>query len=349
MPVFLKANLPLISIVIPSYNQGRYIERTILSVLRQNYPHKEIIVADGASTDETVNILKRYPEVIWFSEPDRGYADAVNKGLDRAKGEIIGIQSSDDYYNRGAFKRIVGAFFKNPHYGMVTGGHVTVDEDLNIVSQILIPNSLSLRRLIGMETGIFQDATFIRRHVLEDVGPLNIDLDFVADYDLWIRILSRYRAIAMGCPISFYLLHKDQRVQSQCQKFAEQYPRMIRAWMRSSHFPPEFKSDISWIEAAVALNQANWLNRMQLFAEAHEKLKEAEAVFPESRQWLSYKRLSRDFGLPASSISKSWRTRNYTFSGAMGMTRSYLERYKWKFLKIKRILQYRTLDAKWVY
>src|SRR3712207_4758529 len=103
---------PSLSIVIPSWNQGRFIERTLLSILRQDYPGSvQVIVSDGGSADETVDVLKRYEDrITWWSARDKGFVDAVTKGLAQVTGEIIAIQSSDDYYLPGAFRRMAEGF-----------------------------------------------------------------------------------------------------------------------------------------------------------------------------------------------------------------------------------------------
>lgn len=118
------SNFPSISIVIPSFNQGIYLERTILSIIHQEYPGKvEVIVSDGGSKDNTVNILKKYNEKItaWWSNPDKGFVDAVNKGISKATGEICAIQSSDDFYLKDAFKKIASTFKLNPDVSLVCG------------------------------------------------------------------------------------------------------------------------------------------------------------------------------------------------------------------------------------
>ncbi|MBF8255796.1 MAG: hypothetical protein HW375_703 [Anaerolineales bacterium] len=115
------ASLPLVSIVTPSYNQARYLETAIRSVLAQDYPRVEYIVMDGGSTDGSLEILQRYSEFfrIWSSEPDRGQADAINKGLRLARGEFVAWLNSDDAYLPGAVDEAVDALMRDPTLGMV--------------------------------------------------------------------------------------------------------------------------------------------------------------------------------------------------------------------------------------
>src|ERR1700680_5105962 len=103
-------NQPIVSVITPSFNQGGYIEQTIQSVLHQDYDPVEHIVIDGGSTDDTVDVLKRYPHLIWLSEKDLGQADALNKGLALARGDIIGWINSDDYYQHNIFHSVVNQF-----------------------------------------------------------------------------------------------------------------------------------------------------------------------------------------------------------------------------------------------
>src|SRR5260370_28877982 len=110
------ASFPRISIITPSFNQAEFVERTILSVLEQNYPNLEYIVVDGGSTDGSVDVIRRYQSRIayWVSEKDRGQAHAINKGLQRATGDIIGYLNSDDYYLEGALARVADCFSREP-------------------------------------------------------------------------------------------------------------------------------------------------------------------------------------------------------------------------------------------
>ena len=120
---------PLVTVVTPSFNQGRFIRETIESVLSQDYPNLEYMVIDGGSTDDTLSILKSYQDrFAWVSEPDRGQAHAINKGWRCAKGEILAWLNSDDIYQPGAIRTAVEYFIHNQQVGMVYGEAYHVDE-----------------------------------------------------------------------------------------------------------------------------------------------------------------------------------------------------------------------------
>ena len=118
-----KQTYPKISIVTPSFNQGKYIEQTIQSVLDQDYPNLEYIIIDGGSTDETVEIIKKYEHKIhyWVSEPDKGQTDGINKGFAKCTGEIFNWINSDDYYEPGTFYKLAKLFTEHPYVDVVCG------------------------------------------------------------------------------------------------------------------------------------------------------------------------------------------------------------------------------------
>ena len=128
--VFGKSKIMKISIITPSYNQAQFIERTILSVLNQDYKDIEYIIMDGGSTDGTVEILKKYSDhIIWKSEKDNGQSDAINKGLKMATGDIVAYLNSDDTYQPGAFKEVATFFEKNPDKKWVYGKCLIINEN----------------------------------------------------------------------------------------------------------------------------------------------------------------------------------------------------------------------------
>ena len=182
---------PVVSIITPSFNQGDFIEETIMSVLSQDYPNIEYIVIDGGSTDNTLDILQKYREhITWISEPDRGQADAVNKGFSSAKGQILGWLNSDDTLNSGALNEVVEHFLENPEVVMVYGDAYYISKDGETIGEYRTEN-FSLKRLADT-CFICQPTVFIRTDVFKDVGMFDTSLDTCMDYEYWIRIGRRF-------------------------------------------------------------------------------------------------------------------------------------------------------------
>ena len=182
--------VPRVSVIMPSYNQATYIERSILSVLNQNYPNLEFIIIDGGSTDGSVDIIRKYEEYLyyWVSEKDRGQTHAINKGLKVATGELMGFQNSDDIYMPKAFEQIAEAYAKHPSAGVIYGDFFHVDERDNILDeQVLIKACCWIQVFHGPQ--IHNQAAFWKRWVYEKVGPLNESLRFDMDYEYFCRIL----------------------------------------------------------------------------------------------------------------------------------------------------------------
>jgi len=186
---------PKISIVTPSFNQGRYIEQTILSVLNQNYPNLEYIIIDGGSTDETVDIIKKYEQrlTFWVSEPDKGQADAINKGFAKCTGDIFNWINSDDYYEEGAFERI-SAFFMSDKNVNVLCGQEWAFEDTDPSKKILYAGSVIKHNVFEtIRIGIIdQPCTFFRKKCINDFFPLDNSLQYVMDRQLWWSYLLKY-------------------------------------------------------------------------------------------------------------------------------------------------------------
>lgn len=190
-------NLPLISVVTPSFNQAEFLEETIRSVLLQGYPNLEYYVIDGGSTDGSVEIIKRYEPWLnyWISEKDTGQSQAINKGWRKASGEILSWLNSDDYLLPGTLLRIAEVFRSNPRAGLVHGkvrfinssGESTGDEygsEFNLESSLL-----------KSQNPVAQPATFISRTALNTVGGLNENLHMSMDWDLWLRIATLFPVV----------------------------------------------------------------------------------------------------------------------------------------------------------
>jgi glycosyltransferase involved in cell wall biosynthesis len=183
----------LVTVVTPSFNQGRFIRATIESVLAQDYAHLQYLVMDGGSTDETLDILKSYGSRFeWVSESDRGQAHAINKGWQRGKGEVLAWLNSDDVWLPGAVSRAVRYLVEHPACGMVHGEADFVDEEGRVVRRY--PTYPFSAERIREECTVCQPTAFIRRTALDRVGYLNESLHYCMDHEYWIR-LSRSFAI----------------------------------------------------------------------------------------------------------------------------------------------------------
>jgi glycosyltransferase involved in cell wall biosynthesis len=178
----------LVSVITPSYNQVNFLENTIRSVLLQDRVEIEYCVVDGASQDGSQQIIEQYRDELawWLSEKDNGQAEAINKGFQRAQGEIIAWLNSDDLYLPGAVQRAVSELEANPKLGMVFGDAITIDAQGHPLNRLSFGN-WDLLDFLGFRM-ICQPAVFMRRSVLEEAGYLDTNFHFMLDHHLWIRI-----------------------------------------------------------------------------------------------------------------------------------------------------------------
>ncbi len=187
-------NNPLISIIIPSYNQGKYIEQTILSILDQDYKNIELIIIDGGSKDETVSIIKKYEKQIayWVSESDRGQAHAINKGLEKATGDIFNWLNSDDHYEPGALKAVANAFTQNKNAELVCGYtrcYWEADGSTSHTYRMGIKDTVA-QTLKPVEMN--QPGSFYKTEIVKKIGGVNESLRYVFDSEFWCRYTCKY-------------------------------------------------------------------------------------------------------------------------------------------------------------
>jgi glycosyltransferase involved in cell wall biosynthesis len=218
---------PLVSIVTPSFNQARYIEETILSVLNQDYPNLEYIVIDGGSSDHTAEILKKYESCLtWISEKDRGQADAINKGFRMANGEILAWLNSDDTYRPGAIRQAVRYFEAHPEVGMVYGEGYHIDERGDILERYYTED-FDYQRLSEI-CFICQPTVFMRADAIGAVGPLDLSLDYCLDYEYWMRIAKRFRIGYIPVYLANSRLHTDTKTLSKRLEVHQQNLQVVK-------------------------------------------------------------------------------------------------------------------------
>ena len=183
---------PLVSIITPSYNQGRYIEETLQSVLKQDYPRIEYLVIDGGSTDNSVEVINKYRDRLAFfvSEKDKGQSDAINKGFKKATGEIIAWLNSDDVYTEHAVARAVDVLQNNPDCGFVYGNVLSMDMQSEVFNTMTF-GDWGLAELMRFKI-ISQPGLFMRKSALDAVGFLDPNYHYLMDHHLWLKIAAKF-------------------------------------------------------------------------------------------------------------------------------------------------------------
>jgi len=221
-PVSLPGEWPRITVVTPSYNQGRFLEATLRSIHLQGYPNLEHIVIDGGSSDESVAILERYSPHLayWVSEPDRGQSHALNKGFAHATGDLMVWINSDDMLAPGALQTVAERF-RQGDCDIITGHTRFVDSDGTPGTQYTAgpsPASLVLR-MGGFPAP--QPSTYWTRQVWAEQGPLAEDLHLAMDFDLWIRMAAaNYRWVIVDHDLALFRHHADQKTHNLPQSRA---------------------------------------------------------------------------------------------------------------------------------
>jgi glycosyltransferase involved in cell wall biosynthesis len=229
-----KNSYPVLSIVTPSYNQESFIEETIKSIISQEGDFNiDYVVVDGMSTDGSVEIIRKYDALLregkwpvkckginyrWVSEPDKGQSDAIEKGFRMAEGEILAYLNSDDVYLPDAFKKVVGFFGAHPSTLMIYGDSYYVDESGSVVGKY--PTEPFNYDRLAVRNIICQQSAFFKRKAYEDAGGVDTNLQYVMDYDLWIRMAKKINVEYIEEYFSYFRLHEESKTMSPEQASA---------------------------------------------------------------------------------------------------------------------------------
>jgi len=207
----MSIGLPTITVVTPSLNQARFLDRTIRSVLDQGYPRLEYIIMDGGSTDGSLNIIERYGPRLsrWVSGPDGGQAAAINAGWRMATGAVLAWLNSDDFYLPGALMKVGEAFASSPDASVVYGQTQRVDADGRQIGTIGSP--FHWRTLLYSYQVIPQPSAFFSRTALDAAGPLDESLRFSMDYDLLLRLVRKDHPIMLPTALAGTTIHDDAK------------------------------------------------------------------------------------------------------------------------------------------
>jgi glycosyltransferase involved in cell wall biosynthesis len=232
---------PRVSVVTPSYNQGRFIEETIRSVLLQGYPELEYIIMDGGSTDGSVDVIRRYEPWLtyWVSEADRGQSHAINKGWTRATGEVLAYINTDDCYLPGAVATAAAEFSLRPDVAMVYGNASIVDEGGKELSSWKA-RPFDLKTMLVSGSVVPQPATFFSRAVVDKLGYLNEKRIMIMDYELCTRIGMDHQTVCLAHTLARFRAHEQSKTWLHFETTAHELMDFVRS------FPSERMAGRDW-------------------------------------------------------------------------------------------------------
>jgi glycosyltransferase involved in cell wall biosynthesis len=231
---------PRISVVTPSYNQGQFLEQTIRSVLLQGYPDLEYIVIDGGSSDSSVEVIKKYERHLahWVSERDRGQSHAINKGFERATGEIMCWLNSDDFYLPGTLRAVAENLAGGGGaYAIV--GHCTRLYDDGTPSHKLVGRFENLERLLQFWKGyhMHQPSIFWRREVFEKVGYLDEGQHYIMDFDYWVRVARHYEFKNVDRELSCAIYHATAKTGDNFMRYQQELSKCATRYWPPAYTP----------------------------------------------------------------------------------------------------------------
>jgi glycosyltransferase involved in cell wall biosynthesis len=274
--------LPRISVITPSFNQAPFIEQTISSVISQDYPNLEYIIIDGGSTDGSLEIIRKFQGNIayWVSEKDRGQAHAINKGLQRATGDIIAYLNSDDYYLNGTLARVAKQFIDRPKADLFHGRCRIVDErctkiDVRCGSITRYEEILDLWSVWWKRRNFVQPEVFWTKRIADRIGPFREDLFWVMDYEYWLRILRAKGEVRfVDAELAAFRLHPKQK-STQSVSSVTELLNVVR--------PSIFSSDLFLTPSKRSELKGKWIYQARFLEAVRYSMERKEKCW---RRWL---------------------------------------------------------------
>jgi glycosyltransferase involved in cell wall biosynthesis len=319
-PISIETNLPLVTIVTPSFNQAEFLEAAIRSVLSQDYPRIEYLVLDGGSTDGSLEIIQKFEDQIdyWHSRPDLGQADAINQGFRRARGEVVAWLNSDDVYLPGAISDAVQALEEHPEVGMVYGDGIMVDPNLEILDRHHY-RQLSIVDLLAFEV-LLQPATFMRKAALEEIGYLDQGYDLILDHVLWVRIAAKFPILHVPSFWALERTHPQAKTIAMADRFVKEAERLIDEAKGSRMLAEVILQNRNRIAAGLDVFSARRLIDAGKYRAAFRHLNKAILKHPQTAARYWYKWVQAGFSMLGLSGVFFWyrRTRRkLTYGGAI--------------------------------
>jgi len=208
-----KSKLPRVSIITPSYNQGQFIQETIVSVLGQSYPNIEYIIVDGGSNDGTYQILEKYKSSIdkIIIESDNGQSDAINKGFRIATGELVGWLNSDDILLPHTVELLADNYNKHPDAVIFYGDVIVFNNEGKIIRTLKPPLHLKYRQLVNGNGMVVQPGSFYNKKIINKIGMLNTNFYLMMDREFWLRMLCYGDGLHIGKAVAKFRIHTSSK------------------------------------------------------------------------------------------------------------------------------------------